>query len=856
MITVVNSPQKYTPSENPIIFQLESDNPDIVCFRIVVTESISGETMFTGDFPVRPDYAQGTIVQLNKILASAVRAQVDNSFSLLTVPLTKTPVISYMINATEQVMVAGKLTDGATQNLAESASLTIEDVYQENTEWTVQTSASGSNFADSTTPQSGTVCISITSFTDGEYLRFIRGSTMDITPYAAHGGYLKMWVKINTSFINAADFIVSFYNSGSVISSTLNGVSHGFNRSLFIWQELTFPISAFTFTSTTFNTVYLRLNYGNAGGFEVDNVRFELPALVTEDIYEENTEWPATTSVGGSFSSTTTPQSGAINIEVPSFINGDYIFFQKTSTLNITHYSALKFWVKINSPFINSADFKISVYNGTPFSGGTLISSECNGVTHGFNRSLLNTWQQLVFPTSDFTFFSNTFDTLLITLNYGNPSGFNLDNIFLEKPDSLGFYVWDSNMNEYIFDSYIQSDYVIPPTIASATKFLTNKPDNTIVSDTTADTLYFLQELEDELYVVVKTYDTRGGILSDYSTPGFGVPGLPAKMFRVLVSPEALNTINDVDFTNVDSYTVHIEGADNVVKSETRTYHYRPTDCNKDIVNLLWINSLGGIDCYQFLNPVAVSNVIRNIIQKNPWKFDGTTYSNKTGNSFNPKEEVINVNKSASYTAYSKVINDREAEWLNELFISKQVFVELVDKSLIPVMVSDTSYTIQKQHLNNASMDMMQITYTYNGDIIPAARTLLGELPGIASTITFSISPIVLTAPAYAIDIDIPLDIPFLVETYNAKAYDGLALSGSLLSDYTVTALSVPVNSSSFTAGTGGAGLDWTGWLSYNISSVKINFNSGEWEGYIHNGMVINLGGKFTITFVIEGYNP
>ncbi len=174
-----------------------------------------------------------------------------------------------------------------------------------------------------------------------------------------------------------------------------------------------------------------------------------------------------------------------------------------------------------------------------------------------------------------------------------------------------------------------------------------------------------------------------------------------------------------VDFINISYYTFHLEDGDDVRKTEIRKYFYEKLACHLEPINLIWENSLGGFDSYQFVNVQETNNITRNTIKKNIFRIDNGYYTDRSGEVLNSSEEIINVTQQGSYTANSGFISDSESYWFNSLFTSTQVFVELSDESLVPVIVTNSSYQIQKQKYNKTSFNSIQVTYTLNGDIIP-----------------------------------------------------------------------------------------------------------------------------------------
>lgn len=281
------------------------------------------------------------------------------------------------------------------------------------------------------------------------------------------------------------------------------------------------------------------------------------------------------------------------------------------------------------------------------------------------------------------------------------------------------FTIWNAKLDRFTFNKFIYTNHVI--TTGLPVKFLTNKPNRTVVNQFSSEQLYFMHEEQTELYVVVKTYNSSNALIQTYFE---GVSDLfTHQMFRIQVSPKSLEQTMIVNFNDVAYYTVHIEGALSIKKSETRTFIYDKIPCHIEPQNMFWINSLGGVDTYQFVNVDEVNNITKTTIKKNEYQIDNENYTDRTGEILNPTEEIVDVMQEGNYTAYSLIISDEESKWLNELFISEQAFVELADGSLIPVIVTNTSYAIQKQKKNKSAYNTTQVNYKLNGELIPTDAT-------------------------------------------------------------------------------------------------------------------------------------
>jgi len=154
-----------------------------------------------------------------------------------------------------------------------------ENIYLENTEWTGSSNVTGANFADTTDPFAGTKDVSIGSFTNGQYVRFVDSVTNDISDYS----HLKFYVKLKAQFLTNTGFIITFKNGTTVVSSAFtvtNGI-YAFDRTdTSGYQLIAIPLSEFTMLSATFDTVNFELKGNNTSGFYFDNIMLQSGIVV------------------------------------------------------------------------------------------------------------------------------------------------------------------------------------------------------------------------------------------------------------------------------------------------------------------------------------------------------------------------------------------------------------------------------------------------------------------------------------------------------------------------------------------------------------------------------------------------
>ena len=189
------------------------------------------------------------------------------------------------------------------------------------------------------------------------------------------------------------------------------------------------------------------------------------------------------------------------------------------------------------------------------------------------------------------------------------------------------------------------------------------------------------------------------------SITGFtgGVGGTPAetgleleKMLRIQTSPKKLTAAGVTGLTINNSYQVFIEDMNGNRLTEIRNYKIKDVECNVEYVNICWLNSLGGIDAYQFINPQFTVNATKQSI---------TRYNENTehlqpyinNGVYNTGTEVYKSVNETRFKVYTQPLSDNASDWLTELVNSRQIWAELSNGQLLPLTLTNTNYTVQHQ---------------------------------------------------------------------------------------------------------------------------------------------------------------
>lgn len=170
--------------------------------------------------------------------------------------------------------------------------------------------------------------------------------------------------------------------------------------------------------------------------------------------------------------------------------------------------------------------------------------------------------------------------------------------------------------------------------------------------------------------------------------------------------------------TQGQQYSVWISDMYEVPLSEVRTYVYNEPECSLEYMNVIFTNSMGGVDSIQLIQPQDSITSSKQTIQKNNINMASDT-PYLTNGVYNASEETINVNSKYQVKAWTQNLSDAECNWLNELIMSKNIYVELTSGELIPVQLQTSTYNNQRLKYNKAG-NQFQFTFEFSNGFIPA----------------------------------------------------------------------------------------------------------------------------------------
>lgn len=313
---------------------------------------------------------------------------------------------------------------------------------------------------------------------------------------------------------------------------------------------------------------------------------------------------------------------------------------------------------------------------------------------------------------------------------------------------SSTFFVWNGDLPRHKFTDFDYLDYVLTNSTTSSDpiKFLTTKPNYSYVNNYSRDFLYYLKRENVEAHYV--QYRELTATMSLLRTWTYEIISYTQSMMRLDVSPKALRYWWDNDnpdvpptfLTPATYYSVHLENSAGATVSEVKYFKYEPEpDCGLDIVNILWQNSLGGIDSYQFIQPVQTRNVERFNIVRNPYQYDASGYyADNYNNIYHDRERVIHNNPSSEWKMWTRVMTDAENNWIAGILTAKNWWIELKNGRVYPCQLVESTYTINKQSYQLSERLQSQFTFRVLDEFIEDGQIYAGmvSIPTTTSTTT------------------------------------------------------------------------------------------------------------------------
>lgn len=204
----------------------------------------------------------------------------------------------------------------------------------------------------------------------------------------------------------------------------------------------------------------------------------------------------------------------------------------------------------------------------------------------------------------------------------------------------------------------------------SSKRFLTNAPDK-VIAPTEEEQLSFLTNLTQANYNI-KTFDEQGGLLTSNN-----------KTTQDIENNRGIIPVIPPTPLVYDHFAITLLDSGSVIKSEAQTF-ILDQKCYDNPIRFWWLNKLGGFDAFTFTGDIQESIRSRQ-----------TSYERDLGFSFDVQdrgETVLGVKAENQLQAFSSFMTRDEADWLQELYTSPQVFLQ-EDTDFLPIVILSKKQT-------------------------------------------------------------------------------------------------------------------------------------------------------------------
>ena len=154
-------------------------------------------------------------------------------------------------------------------------------------------------------------------------------------------------------------------------------------------------------------------------------------SVIVETVYDEDDDWTGSTSGSGfNKASTNNPFAGSKCIEGTTVANGAYYLAQRASSIDLADYELLRFFIRSKATWNNGRVLRLQFYlNGVAKGQAVTLATGF----WGFDSSIINSYQFVGIPISQFVIPGGTLVNQLRITDSGGSIGFYIDNISIQS---------------------------------------------------------------------------------------------------------------------------------------------------------------------------------------------------------------------------------------------------------------------------------------------------------------------------------------------------------------------------------------------------------------------------------------
>lgn len=231
-------------------------------------------------------------------------------------------------------------------------------------------------------------------------------------------------------------------------------------------------------------------------------------------------------------------------------------------------------------------------------------------------------------------------------------------------------------------------------------KFLTNVPQYYTVKPENHMELNIFSKAADSANTFYHSYtlfDENNGLIGTYKFPGLTTN--VNRLNKVICGPGDLEGKLDatgaiISFSACATYWVYVANSANTAYSEIRVFTIDDTCSKYTNIELLFRDELGSYLPVNFsLLSIETLNTEKNTYRKSIGGYNGTNW---TYNTYDKNTTVFNRSKIRSYVANTDWLNEDDANYLQELWSSNDVYAK-IDGNWLPILITDVGFPIKNK---------------------------------------------------------------------------------------------------------------------------------------------------------------
>jgi len=255
--------------------------------------------------------------------------------------------------------------------------------------------------------------------------------------------------------------------------------------------------------------------------------------------------------------------------------------------------------------------------------------------------------------------------------------------------DSDVYYAFNSKYNAFdVYNDAINSYYMVT---GRQSDFLSDKHTRSSLHILQREFLYFLADNASSVGSVKIKMTYKGGDTIN-KTIEFNNPS-NRLIHRLNLTPQVLATQLGLSLVRLRNITVWLESKTGMRMSTERVYDVCAYGCGVDLVNLIWVNKLGGMTSHTFINP-------REVKSSDKTNLDTNGYLDLNKRTYKPLIKTIDNKILNTYTMTTTRLSDYDFRVLSEIIFSKEVYIELTDGNLYPVQLKTDRIDIMQKKYN------------------------------------------------------------------------------------------------------------------------------------------------------------